>query len=112
MILLQTANLALRFILELCALAAFACWGVDTGKGTIAKTILGAGAPVAAAMLWSVFGSPKASVPLTGWLHFAFEAAIFGGAAVALYFTGKPSLALIYAVTAIINRLLMYLWQQ
>lgn len=111
MYLLQTANLALRFILELCALAAFAYWGVQIGKGPI-KTVLSVGAPVAAAMIWAAFGSPKASFPLTGWLHLALEALLFGGAAAALYAAGKPSLAAVYAVTAAVNRLLVFVWDQ
>ena len=31
---MKTANEALRFVLELCMLAAFACWGANTGDGT------------------------------------------------------------------------------
>ena len=35
------ANLALAFLLELCALAALGYWGVLTGGGPVTKTALG-----------------------------------------------------------------------
>ncbi len=47
--LIKGANLALRFLLELCALAAVGYWGLETGRGPIAKVGLGIGTPLAAA---------------------------------------------------------------
>lgn len=40
---IKGANLALRFLLELCALIALAYWGFETGSGAIAKFALGIG---------------------------------------------------------------------
>ncbi len=46
--LIKGANLALRFLLELCALGALGYWGFKTGNTTIAKIALGVGAPLVA----------------------------------------------------------------
>jgi hypothetical protein len=62
MSILKGANLALRFLLELCALATLCYWGFKTGTGPISKVVLGIGAPLAAAVLWGTFVAPAAPV--------------------------------------------------
>jgi hypothetical protein len=54
---IKGANLALRFLLELCALGALGYWGFKTGGGLIAKIGLGIGAPLVAAVVWGTFVS-------------------------------------------------------
>lgn len=56
MFLIQSANLALRFLLELCALAALAYWGAQTGRGPVVKIGLGIGAPLLGLELLLVLG--------------------------------------------------------
>jgi hypothetical protein len=46
---IKGANLALRFLLELCALGALGYWGFKTGGGLVAKIGLGIGVPLVAA---------------------------------------------------------------
>jgi hypothetical protein len=46
-------NLAVRLLLELCALCALAYWGAKSGDGRIATTGLGIGASLADAVLWA-----------------------------------------------------------
>ncbi len=58
--LIKGANLALRFLLELCALGLLSYWGFKTGGGLIAKILLGICAPLMAAVVWGVFVSPQA----------------------------------------------------
>ena len=58
MVVLKYANLALAFLLELCALAALGCWGFVTGGGLPAKICLGVGVPLLAAVLWGVLVGP------------------------------------------------------
>ena len=81
---MKAANLALRFFLELAALAALAYWGWGVSW---ALAIL---APAACIVLWAMFGSPKAKVPLPAPQRIAFEAIVFGAAAVALWAAGRP----------------------
>jgi Protein of unknown function (DUF2568) len=51
MIVFKDANLALAFLLELCALAGLGYWGFVTGGGLPAKIGLGVGVPLLAAVL-------------------------------------------------------------
>lgn len=55
-----TVALAVRFLLELGALAALAYWGYRTGTG-FARYALALGAPLAAAVVWGVLVAPKSS---------------------------------------------------
>jgi hypothetical protein len=107
--LIRGANLALRFLLELCALGALGYWGFKTGGGLIAKIGLGIGAPLIAAVVWGTFLSPQAPVRLSGLLVLILQALVFGSAAAGLVATGHRTLALVFVV---INAALMYLWGQ
>lgn len=109
---LESANLALRFLLELCALAALGYWGFQTGKGPIVKFGLGIGAPLLAAVVWGMYGAPGSQAAVTGVMRVGLELAIFGVAAVALYAAGQPGLASVFGVAVMINRALMYVWGQ
>lgn len=100
-------NLGLRFLLELCLLAALGYWGFRVGQGPAARLILGLGAPLLAVVVWGLFMAPKATVPLPGPLHLAGEVALFGLAAAALFAAGQPRLAVLFAVAALVNRLLI-----
>jgi hypothetical protein len=61
---IKFANLALRFLMELCTLAVLCYWGFQTGKGYGVKIILCVGVPLIAAVAWGMFVSPKASSQL------------------------------------------------
>jgi hypothetical protein len=63
---LKMLNVLLRFLLELCMLAAAGYWGFKTGSGWAMKAILGIGLPVLLAVLWGIFVAPKAVYPLHG----------------------------------------------
>jgi hypothetical protein len=105
----KTANLALRFLLELCALG---YWGFKTGGSLITKLALGIGAPLLAAVVWGAFLSPRAAVPTPGLLRLVLELGVFGSATAALYAAGRPALAWALVVLYVINRVLMYVWGQ
>jgi Protein of unknown function (DUF2568) len=102
------ANLTVAFLLELCALAALAYWGVQTGDGPVAKTAWGVGTPLLAAVLWGLLAAPRApmSMPLA---KFAVELLVFGSAALALYATGHRALAAAFAVLVVVNSILVRL---
>lgn len=105
-------NIALRFILEVCALAFLAYWGFQSSQDLFIRLILGIGVPLFITILWGVFGSPAAPIPFKGFHRLLLELLIFGLAALALVFSGKPTLAIIYVTTVIINRFLIDLWDQ
>jgi hypothetical protein len=107
----KSANLLVRFLLELVALGALSYWGFASGGNLLAKVLLGVGAPVLAAAVWGLFVSPKAAVPLAMPLRLLPEALVFGSAAAALIATGHPALATGFAAVAVVNRLLVIRWR-
>jgi hypothetical protein len=109
---LTLVNLAVRFLLELCVLVAVGYWGFKTGLGWFLKTLLGIGAPVLIAVLWGMFAAPRAAYRLHGFLLLAFEAVIFGSGVAALFAMKNYSLAWAFAVIVIINRILIFVWDQ
>lgn len=106
------ANLGVRFILELCALAALGYWGFRTGTGWTVKLILGIGAPVLAAVVWGLFVSPKATYDIGDPARLVVEIIVFGLAAVALYYAGQPGLCAVFVIAALISRVLVFIFKQ
>lgn len=112
MVVLQSINLALRFVLEIFALGAVGYWGFKIGKDGVLKWLMAFGFPVLLAVIWGVFGSPKAVIKLSSPLHFIVEVLTFGLPALALYFIGKQQVAIFYIILVIVNRMLMFIWNQ
>jgi len=97
----KAANLAVRFFLELAALAALAYWGWGV------TWLLAVAAPAAWIVLWATFGSPKAKVQLSTAARIVFEAVVFGGAAGALWAAGQPVWALVLFAAWAANRAIL-----
>jgi hypothetical protein len=110
--LIKSANLLLRFLLELGALAALGYWGYHASQLTVIRVGLALGAPLVTAVIWGIFVSPNASVKLPGVLHLSLQVIIFGLAAAALVAVGRPRLGAIFALLVIINAVLMQVWDQ
>jgi hypothetical protein len=70
---LKALNLLVRFLLELCMLAAVGYWGFKTHSGWTMKIIFGIGLPVVIAVLWGLFIAPKATYPLSGISYLTLE---------------------------------------
>ena len=60
MAVVQAINLGLRFVLELCLLAALGYWGFQLEQSWPVRILMGIGAPLLAAVLWGTFVAPKA----------------------------------------------------
>ena len=110
MIVLKVANLGVRFVLEICLLVALGYWGFQVGGNPVANILLGLGAPLLAALVWGTFVAPKARVPLSAQRQLACETVIFGLGIAALAATGQPRLAAIFAITAVLSRILIARW--
>ena len=106
---MRAANLGLRFILELAAIAATAYWGFTTASGTT-SVLLGLAAPALVIVVWGLFVSPKRTFDLPQPLRFGIELAVFAGAAVALAAAGRTALAIVLAVLALVSGALNYAW--
>ena len=97
-------NLALRFLLELVALAglAAAAWTLGSGLGRWAAVVA---VPVAAIVIWGLFNvrndpsrSGSAPVEVTGSVRLVIEVVILGGGAAALAFATNPALGIVFAL--------------
>lgn len=99
-------NLTLAFLLELCALAALGYWGFRVGGGPVSKLVLGLGAPLVAAVLWGLFAAPRAPVSIP-FARLGVQLAVFGSAAVALYATAHPALAVTFVILVAVNSIMV-----
>jgi hypothetical protein len=109
---LKGINLGLRFLIEISALVIFGYWGFRVSQGTFMKYLLGIGIPLLVAVIWGMFGSPKAPYGLTGIPYLLLEIIIFGLPAVALFFSGKQTWAVLYGTVTVVNLVLMKIWHQ
>lgn len=109
---LKSANLALRFLLELAGLAALAYWGFHTGTRSLTKWGLGIGAPVAVAVVWALFVAPNATITMPDAVRIGLQVIVFGAAAFGLYVTARRSVAIGYAIVVVLNAALMAVWNQ
>ena len=106
---MRAFNLVLRFVLELCALAALAYGGWHATGPLWARAALAVLLPLLAAVAWGRWVAPKASHPLPDPLRLVPEWCVFGGAAIALAATGHPVLSASLAVPAAANRVALHL---
>lgn len=109
---LKNANLALAFFLELGVLAALGYWGFHTGQGTLAKFVLGIGAPVLAAVVWGLFAAPNAVWHLHDPWFFILQVVFFSSAAVALFAAGQRVLGVGFWLIFVLNYVLIMVLAQ
>jgi hypothetical protein len=93
---IKPANLALKFLLELAAFAAFAVWGADVGSGAFA-VILAVAVPLVAVLLWGRFAAPRSAHRLPQSARVPFELGVFLLAALALLAAGHAAAAIVFA---------------
>ena len=100
---MKPANLAARFVLELCLLAALAYDGLQV------NVVLAVAAPAVAAIVWGLFVSPKARFPQDRTMWVALQAVLFGAAVAGLGAAGHGLLAAAFAVAVAANLALVLL---
>jgi Protein of unknown function (DUF2568) len=99
---IKPANLALKFLLELAAFAAFAIWGAHVGSGASA-VILAIAAPLVAVLLWARFAAPRSGQRLPRATRIPFELGVFLLAALALLAAGHSIAAAVFAALVALN---------
>jgi hypothetical protein len=97
------SNLALRFALELAALAALAVWGANATATSTINIALAVGAPVVTAAIWGVWSAPRAPRRLRGYALTLLELGLLAVSAVALAADGHVILACVLVVLAVLN---------
>src|SRR6476661_7970651 len=109
---LRAGNLALRFLLELGALAALANWGATTASGRILRIVLAIALPTLMATVWGLFIAPKARFRTGASGRAVLGLIVFLVAAAALWGRGHARLALIYGGLAVVSSILIFVWPQ
>jgi Protein of unknown function (DUF2568) len=110
--LVDSANLILRFVLELCALAALAYWNATTKVHIAGRIALAITVPLAAAVAWGLIVAPNAPLRVGSFARFGVELMVFAAAIGGLFARPRFMLGLIFALLYIINRALMIIWRQ
>lgn len=87
---MKAALAALIFLLELALLAAAGWWGFSLDAGWPVRLLAGLGAPLAIAVVWGLFCSPRASVALPAPAKLSVQAACFVTGGVLLALAGRP----------------------
>jgi hypothetical protein len=102
--------LGIFFLLELISLAVFGYWGFHVNVGLATKVIIGVGTPLLIAILWGMFLSPKASIPIIpSQARTLVKLFVFLLASVALYASGQSSKAMVFLVIAVLETALIYI---
>ena len=103
---LRAGNLALKFAVEIAALAAFAYWGASL-DGSLLSAVMMVLAPAAMIVLWGRFAAPRARRRLARPARIPFELTILLLAAVALLAAGEGAFAVVLAAAVVVNALLL-----
>jgi len=103
---IKGANLAAKFGLELCSLAAFGYWGAAVSDGA-GGVVAGAAVPTAAALVWGRYAAPRSSRRLEPGRRIPLELSIFLLATAALWGRGARRAAVALAGAAAANTVLL-----
>ncbi len=110
----NTANLAVRFILELVALISVGVWGWRFSEECF-HYVVAFGPTIMLAIVWGTFNVPddpsrsgRVPVVVSGVVRLMIELGIFSIAAWALYDIGHTKLSLILALAVVIHYIVSY----
>lgn len=109
--LLSNINIALRGIMEFGIVAAFAYWGITSGKNITAKILFGISAPLLLFGIWGVVDFRNAGT-ISEYLRLAEEIIISGLAAYALFSVGQTFLCWALVSISVVHHALVYLLGQ
>ena len=103
---LSAGNLALKFAVELAAIASLGYWGASLGGSRlpVAGMVL---APAVMITLWGLFAAPKAHRRLSLWPRIPLELSLLLSGAVALLAADQGVLAAVLAAAVAVNALLL-----
>jgi hypothetical protein len=94
---LRSTNLGVRILCELALLVALAVWGFSAGSGLATDLVLGLGAPLLAAVVWSLWVAPASRRRLPDPARLLVEVLVFAAGVAALAAAGYPLVAVGFA---------------
>lgn len=97
------ANDALRFLLELFAFFTLGYWGYLAWPFPWPGVLFMIGTPLFAMVVWGLFRSPKARIPVDPVGRGIVEIAIMGSAVIAWAMLGQPVIAIVFGVIALVS---------
>lgn len=109
---LKGLNLVLAFGLEMAMLAAFGYFGFQSTPQPMLRWVLALALPLATASFWGAVLAPRAAHRLPILPGTLVSLGMFLLAALALYGSGQPTLAVAMAVGAVVHGALVLLWRQ
>ena len=109
---MRAINLGVRFLLELCLLAALGVVGWRLGGSVVLQLLLAVLLPTVAASLWGLWVAPRATSRLADPARFAVEATLFAVASAGLALVGDPLLGGLLAAAYAVNVALGFAWHQ
>jgi hypothetical protein len=98
-----TPNLVLRFLLELFAVFSLGFWGYLAWPFPIPGVFFMIGTPLFAAIVWGLFRSPKAVLPLDPVGKVLVEIFVIGAAVASWFMLGYPIVGLVFGVVAAVS---------
>jgi hypothetical protein len=108
----RAANLGVRFLLELCLLAALAVVGWRLAGPVALQALLAVLLPIVAATLWGLWVAPRASRRLADPARLGVEAGLFAVASAGLVAVGHPQPGGLLAAAYALNVALGFAWHQ
>jgi len=109
---MRAANLALRFLLELAALALLVTWGLSLDASLALRLLAGLGAAAVFAALWGAVVAPKARRRLADPAKLVVELVLFGAATAAALASSHTTLAIVFAALVVVNEALLFTFDQ
>ncbi|MFG1677144.1 YrdB family protein [Micromonospora sp. NPDC049282] len=103
----KAALVGVIFLLELALLAAVGFWGFTLDVGWPVRLLAGLGAPLALAVAWGAFCSPRAAVPLPAPAKLGVQAACFLTGGVLLVLAGHPVLGVVLVALWAVDKALL-----
>lgn len=104
---MSTANLVLRFVVELLGVAAIGYWGFSALDGMPWQLVAGIGAPLLLIVTWWLVVAPNADNALAPRTRELIGTGLLLVAAAALAWAGQPAPAAVLAATVIVNQALL-----
>ncbi len=109
---MRAANLALRFGLELSAIAALVAFGLSLDASVVVRVVVAVAAAAAFIAVWGRWRAPKSAHRLSDPDGLVLELVLFAAATAALIAADSAVLAATFAALVIINEVLLQAFDQ